>query len=141
LFHTICAAVGFEASHPVAVYTKKAPLDDREAFLKVKKRPKLAFRPLKMADSEGFTRIVLDTRPTGSLGLYKLFHTICTAGDFEASHPVAEYTKKAPLDDREAFLKIKKRPKLTFRPLKMADSEGFEPPVGLTLRLISSQVH
>jgi hypothetical protein len=23
----------------------------------------------------------------------------------------------------------------------MADSEGFEPPVGLTLRLISSQVH
>jgi hypothetical protein len=25
--------------------------------------------------------------------------------------------------------------------LNMADSEGFEPPVGLTLRLISSQVH
>ena len=27
------------------------------------------------------------------------------------------------------------------RPLNLAEREGFEPPVGLTLRLISSQVH
>jgi hypothetical protein len=36
--------------------------------------------------------------------------------------------------------KMTKAPNLS-GPLNMADSEGFEPPVGLTLRLISSQVH
>jgi hypothetical protein len=36
--------------------------------------------------------------------------------------------------------KTRKAPNLS-GPLNVADSEGFEPPVGLTLRLISSQVY
>jgi hypothetical protein len=36
--------------------------------------------------------------------------------------------------------KTRKAPNLS-GPLNVADSEGFEPPVGLTLRLISSQAY
>jgi hypothetical protein len=34
-----------------------------------------------------------------------------------------------------------KKPAIKRAHFNVADSEGFEPPVGLTLRLISSQVH
>jgi hypothetical protein len=42
---------------------------------------------------------------------------------------------------KEIFLGNKKPATSAGSSYNVADSEGFEPPVGLTLRLISSQVH
>jgi hypothetical protein len=41
----------------------------------------------------------------------------------------------------ECLLQAKKNPHIVRASFNMAESEGFEPPVGLTPRLISSQVH